>query len=172
MKPIFYFTVLAIAISVIFMSGCTMPWQSTNNTTNQTQEYSIYGDPSQFFATLSVSNNFSVVMDLTNAASENAQAVIICGTGMAQSWGALGKNVTYMRSYVIKDNLCTTGVPGINETREITPAECESEYLQGPYTYISYGPSASYFSNSSWKIVVDNEYIKNSECGFKPSDTV
>jgi hypothetical protein len=136
-----------------------------------THEYKIYGDPTAFFATISKSRNFSLIMDITNATSDERQVVFVCGAGVARSWAGMeGTNISFMRNYVIEGNDCTKGTPSINETTTTTSEDCINSYSQAPYVYVSYGPSESYFSNSSWKIIVDRAYIQNSECGFKPSN--
>jgi hypothetical protein len=79
-----------------------------------------------------------------------------------------------MTNYVIEGDVCLKGVPGVNETITSSTNDCVAEYtLPGiPYVTVSYGQPESYFSNSSWRMIVNKEYMKTSDCGFKASDTV
>ena len=164
---------LGALFALFIFAGCVLPWQNqgnNSNTTNTTHEYKIYGDPSEFFSALGGSDNFSVVMDFRNSISENSnQTVIVCSAGLITSWTGLGKNITNLRIYALEDNNCILSNPFLNETLNFTDLECQSRYVAGPYVYVMYGNPESYFSNSSWKVIVDKEYVEKSECGFSIS---
>ena len=167
--------VLAVLFAAFFsllLPGCAFLAQPPQeNTTNQTHDYRIYGDPSLFFDSMSKSRNFSVVMDITSAQGEKNQYVFLCGTGIITSWVGLGKNVSYLANYVIDGDSCIKGIPTMNETINTTAAACTEEFTQHPYAQVSYGQPESYFSNSSWKMIVDEEYMRKSECGFSQSQS-
>jgi len=173
MNKLFLLLLFAIAFSLILSAGC-LQTNPPMNETNTTHEYKVFGDPSVFFASLSKSKNISLIMDLTNTEGEDRQAVIACLIGVAKSWGELGKNVSFMTNYAIEGDTCLKGVPGINETTATSTSACVAEYTTPgiPYVAVSYGQPESYFSNSSWRIIVNKEYMKISDCGFKASDTV
>jgi len=165
--------VLFAAVFSILLPGCaflTQPPQQ-GGTNDTTHDYRIYGDPSVFFDSMSKSKDFSVVMDFTGPGSDEKNGtVILCGIGIISSWTELGKNMSYLEIYALEDgDKCTKSLPGMNETNLMTIEECTDSYTSMPYAYVSYGQPESYFSNSSWKMIVDEEYMKRSECGFSQS---
>jgi hypothetical protein len=167
--------VLFAAFFSILLSGCaflTQPPQG--NVTNDTHDYRIYGDPSVFFDSMSKSRDFSVVMDFTGSGSDEKNGTVIrCGVGIISSWTELGKNMSYLGIYALEDgDKCTKSLPGMNETYTMTIGECADSYTSMPYAYVSYGQPESYFSNSSWKMIVDENYMQSSECGFSQSQPI
>ena len=165
------FSLILFTLSFIFLAGCLQTNPPVNET-NTTQEYRIFGDPSVFFASLSKSRNFSVVMDFTGEGpAEKNSTIILCGVGIISSWTDIGKNISYLMIYTLEDpDKCTRSLPGMNETYNTTIEECRNLYTVAPYSYVSYGPPETYYTNSSWKIVIDKDYIQTSECGFKPNE--
>lgn len=163
--------VLFAAFFSILLSGCALltPPLQQGNTTNNTHDYRIYGDPSVFFDSMSKSSDFSVVMDITDAQGDKNPYVFLCGTGIVTSWVGLGKNVSYLTNYVIDGDSCIKGTPTLNETINTTASACAEEFMQHPYAQVSYGQPESYFSNLSWKMIVNEEYMQRSECGFSQS---
>ena len=161
---------LFAAFFSLLLPGCvflTQPPQE--NATNSTHDYRIYGDPSVFFDSMSKSRDFSIIMDITDAQGDKNQYVFLCGTGIVASWVELGKNISHLTNYVIDGDSCIKGVPTLNETINTTTQACREEFIQYPYAQVSYGQPESYFSNSSWNMIVDEEYMKRSECGFSQS---
>ncbi|MEM2974033.1 MAG: hypothetical protein QW112_00170 [Candidatus Micrarchaeia archaeon] len=168
-----------IALMLVALAGCFLlqtpdkQGQGQGNaskTSDSVEEFRIYGDPDSFFRTISRSDNFSIVMDITGLNPEETQAVIACGIGVARSWGEIGKNVSLMSNYIVYGNECIRGIPGANDTETIEYRKCEAIFNSTPYVYITYGHPASYFLNWSWGIIVDQEYVRKSECGFKISE--
>jgi len=169
-KSYVFLAVLALAASLAFLAGCVGTSREQANESNSSG-LGIFGNPDVFFATLSNSERFAVVMNTTNAQGDESQALYICGAGMAQSWGAIGKNVSYMANYVLQGDICIKGVPGENSTTASNADACVAEYSSIPYVMISYGRPASYFSNTSWEISVNMDYVNQSQCGFQPTES-
>jgi hypothetical protein len=120
----------------------------------------------EFKKVLLASDSLTIIENLTDVPESRRYLVINCGTGLARSWGSIGKNISKLSIYVINGNECYYSYPTmINVTGKLYELRNLSECrYSSPYFYISYGQPSSVFTNDSATIYVDESY--GGECFF------
>jgi hypothetical protein len=121
----------------------------------------------EFTKNLFYADSLSIVENLTDVPENLRYVVINCGSGLAKSWGDIGKNISKLYIYVINGNECYYSYPTmVNVTGKLYELRNLSECkYTTPYFYISYGSSFSIFSKDNAIIYVDENY--KGECFFQ-----